>query len=132
MKADAVVESEVRAFHPQVISEIGLETALAFLEVANDLRSGVIPPENFNMVYFDCGTAHCIGGWVAYRMKRNARDMFYGRHGHAAASWNGNDFVYPPLWYLFHVCNPSDPKLAADAIERYLYTYAANPWAELN
>lgn len=33
-------------------------------KVRDDLRSGVIPPENFDMGWSWCGSAGCIGGWV--------------------------------------------------------------------
>lgn len=37
-------------------------------QVAEDLKSGVIPPEKFTMDTWRCGSVMCIGGWVEHRL----------------------------------------------------------------
>lgn len=133
MEMNVEALSTSRSFHPEVLKEVGLEVALAFLEVAHELRSGVIPPENFYMRGFHCGTKHCIAGWVDVKVGKSYNDLFYagdvyGQKGIAHSKWVNGKFVRPPLNRLFSDMNPSSPKWAADAIEEYLYNYAADPW----
>lgn len=131
-------DAPVRVFHPEVLKELPLDVALELKQVGDDLRSGVIKPELFDMADFNewtpCGTAHCIAGWVAYRMRRAWQNLFYSYDENCQATGAALDrvvdgrIIIPPLGQLFYGGHPSDPHKAADAIENYLYNYAANPW----
>ena len=129
------INQEVRTIHPKVLQELPMEVITELLQVANDLRTGVIPPEHFIMSNFnttlrnsegeDCGTAHCIAGWVAFRLKTHHRKLFYnGENGPADFGPGGHE---PPLRKLFYN-RPSDPVMAADAVEAYVYDYDDDPW----
>lgn len=146
MKADHQVEA--RVIHPEVIQELGVELAMELLKVGHDLRTGVIPAHEFDMRNFHtplydedinpCGTAHCIAGWVSYRVGKHYHTLFYKgsfqgciSDGPAAQrplpGFEGLRAYDPPLRILFYK-HPSDPQMAADAIEQYVYNYAADPW----
>ena len=107
-------EVEGRTIHPRALKELGEEACIIALGVARDLRSGVIPADKFDMrfIHARCGSACCIAGWMMIRgagretlnaVVRNMSDLFAGHH-------------------------PSDPQLAADAIERYIYNGSETPW----
>ena len=121
-------EAEVRTIHPEVINEIGMEAAITMLSVGRDLRDGTIKPRLFNMKVIkddlSCGTAHCIAGWVAFRMNTTHIELFV-RDGR---SWNVSKDGHPRLNNLFGSGYPSEPALAADAIDRYVYDYEKYPW----
>lgn len=107
-----------RTFHPQALSDIGETACLALLGIAADLRRGAIPPAEYDQRFGDdaCGSPCCILGWLRRRWpecqisptccagNKRLRNLFWGGH-------------------------PSDPALAADAIERYVFGYAARPWS---
>lgn len=115
-------KSETKTIHPETLKEISLKAALALLEVARDLRSGAIPQELFDMKsYTDrypCGTSHCIAGWAICKLEGRFSTSKYHTH-FPKGMRNG----------LFAGYHPSDSIEAADAIERYIYDHAANPWA---
>lgn len=107
--------TETRQIHPRALAKLGEEACIVALGVARDLRSGVIPPDNFNMRHFrmsrsECGYACCIAGWMFIR------GVDYDTLNAANV---GN---------LFSGFMPSDPILAADAIQRFIYDGAVRPW----
>lgn len=109
-------EADGRTIHPRAIRELGEEACIVALGVARDLRSGVIPPEKFDQRFYSsqlragCGSACCIAGWM---LIRGVSDRSLG------CASVGN---------LFGGCHPSDPQLAADAIERFVYEGSKRPW----
>jgi hypothetical protein len=111
----AKIPDTVRTIHPSALSEFGYKTCIAFLEVARDLRSGVIPPENYNQWNF-CGTACCIAGHTAARLGLDVEEFVDSMRGYAKRSG------------LFTGSLTATPQLAADAIERCVYDYSDNPW----
>lgn len=110
-------ERSVRKIHPKWLSLIGDEACLEMLAIARDLRSGVITPEEYDQKIL-CGSACCIMGHLRDRVSlgtyRKIEDCWYGPHD--------------ALMELFSSGRPSDPQLAADAIERLVFDNAANPW----
>lgn len=124
MEIKVLLENTTRSVHPQVISEIGLAGALALLEVAQDLRSGAISAEQFDMnsLWSDCGSVGCIAGWAMFKLGHE--DVFTDENDYWIESADG-------VWRLarlFGTHNPSDPLQAADAIERYVYEWHSDPW----
>jgi hypothetical protein len=125
---------ETRTIHPEVLKEIELSTALELLKVAKDLRDGTIPPHDFNMSIFHCGTAHCIAGWVEHRTGKYRDELFMKRNSYGIyldednGYDNYHDGLPKSLYDLFGWHHKSDPKLAADAIERYVYQHSQKPW----
>lgn len=115
MDANSLSKSTTRTIHPRALKELGEEACIVALGVARDLRSRVIPPENFHMRYLRkgysaCGSACCIAGWMLIR---------------------GVDYDYlqaAEVGDLFNFNKPSDPLLAADAIERFVYDGSETPW----
>lgn len=115
-------EVEGRTIHPRALKELGDEACIVALEVARDLRSGVIPPEKYYQGRY-CGTACCIAGHIARR---------FGFPEDRAAFWVGslphmksltdNDGLFTG----FH--STATPQRAADAIERYVYDGSETPW----
>lgn len=113
--------TQVRTIHPDTLAEVGEAVAVEMLAVARDLRSGAIPPEEFDMSTA-CGTACCIWGHMKWNLNRETRiriGKLWVSQTHENA-WLGN---------LFRGTHPSDRLLAVDAIERYVYDHAAQPWA---
>lgn len=121
--------TETRTIHPRALHTLGQEAAIIMLEVARDLRSGAIPPDHlYQARYFNdgnpCGTPCCLGGHVAARLgMRNYQETL-----HWVEEVLGRE-TRLGLNNLFSADNPSDPILAADAAERYLYDGADLPWA---
>ncbi len=117
--------ADVRTIHPRTLSIWGEATCLVAIEVARDLRSGVIPPEEYDQGEYGgfsfCGTACCIAGHIARRLEVNVH-LFAGTTMHRDPG-----VAYSPG--LFGGGNPSDPILAADAIERYVYDGSNTPWS---
>lgn len=101
--------TETRQIHPRALVELGEEACIVALGVARDLRSGVIPARQFNMDRW-CGTACCIAGHIGARI---GIPWFWDQHCDLD---------------LFESYHPSDPILAADAIERYVYLGSETPW----
>lgn len=105
--------------HPLVAEFVDPVAIKVMLDVRDDLRAGRI--ENFDMseVYHWCGTPACIAGHVNVRLgcgrgpDRWSAKMMYG--------CLGNQFMH-----LFSSRNPSDPLLAADAIDHFLTTGKGN------
>lgn len=134
-------QADTRTIHPEVLKELPLNVIMELLKVGNDLRTGVIPPHQFDMRWynsfnFTCGDhVHCIAGWVGARLKTSYRTLFYvgdrkiiNDNGPAAEKYDENGQPYnPPLRILFQ-SHPSDPQMAADAIEQYVFNYAEDPW----
>jgi hypothetical protein len=104
-----------RTIHPRALKAIGHEACIAMLGVARDLRSGVIPPAVYCQRVYR-GTACCIAGHTARRLNESVWHFLAGIM---------DDAVY---MRLFCGAEPSDPHLAADAIERYIYAGADEPW----
>lgn len=98
-------QSDTLPIHPYALIELGEEACIVALGVARDLRSGAIPPEKFDMRWF-C----CIAGWMRIRGVET---------GTLSLADVGD---------LFSASHPSDPQLAADAIERYIYDGSRTPW----
>jgi hypothetical protein len=107
-------EAEARTIHPRARKQLGKKACIVALGVARDLRSGAIPPEKFDMRWLlpraYRGSACCIAGWMLIR----------GVKIDALHRADNGDFFSPS--------HPSDPHLAADAIERYVYSYSKIPW----
>ena len=112
-------ESGARTIHPHTLAELGEEACIVALGVARDLRSGVIPPEKYDQRRW-CGTACCIGGHIATRLGKT-HNVLMGE------IWDrcGDDLFVPDLFSGRH---PSNPILAADAIERYIMLGSTTPW----
>ena len=130
---------QVRTIHPEVLKGVGLEAATALLRVAHGLRSGEIreewyaqywigPNGKYGLDFIDkvsnsersktkCGSACCIIGWTRAFLTDSSwsslRDLWM------------ND---AHLGELFSGEHPSDPQLAANAIEAFIYDYKENPW----
>lgn len=108
-----------RTFHPRALAALGAPACIAMLSVARDLRSGAIPPEDYNQKTW-CGRSCCIAGHTALRL------------GKDQSHWLANETTMDRSFIaLIDGCAPSDPQLAARAIERYLYEGAKQPWAAL-
>lgn len=120
--------TETRTIHARALHTLGEEAAIVMLGVARDLRSGVIPPEKFDMLNW-CGTAHCMGGEVALRLGMRGRRKVKAWVDRVNRRDTEVGDLYTGVWNLFNGNNPSDTRLAADAIERYVYEGADNPWA---
>lgn len=114
-------EAEGRVIHPRALAELGEEACIAALGVARDLRSGVIPAERLNMQTF-CGTACCIGAHIAARLGEAEGKLFISKMN--------AEITRPNSWgsHLFSSAHPSDPVLATDAIERFVYDGSKTPW----
>jgi hypothetical protein len=108
---------QCRTIHPRAIAALGERICIVMLGVARDLRSGAIAPEEFNMGTL-CGTARCICGHMELRLSDD--DV-----GKLRKTWVGRNYG---LTNLFDGGSPSDPQLAARAIERYVYEGADDPW----
>ncbi len=111
--------SDVRVFHPRALRELGLLGCTVALGVARDLRTGAIPPENYDQRYLKpesspCGTACCIAGHMA------ERGVSYCSLGRV-----NSDIFCDPRYLLVSVPTPAQ---AADAIERYVYDGAKQCW----
>ena len=117
MKPLTEYDTPTRSIHPRALAAFGEEACMAALGVARDLRSGVIPPEKFNQSEC-CGSACCIAGHIANRMGIDIYSFVRRISFHQ----------FSPLG-LFSGNNPSIPARAANAIERYVYDYAQEPWA---
>jgi hypothetical protein len=98
--------------HPKALAALGEEACIVALEVARDLRDGTIPPERYDQAHI-CGSACCIVGHMARRLGVNVVTLYFARDFRAD---------------LFNGAHPSDPLLAADAIERYVYDGSETPW----
>lgn len=121
--------NDIRSIHPRALAAWGEATCIAALSVARDLRSGVIPPEEYDQKVFlsaatsKCGAACCIAGHIALRMKEPVEN-FLARSGY----WQPVVELRSPPQRLFSGSAPSDPILAADAIERFILDGSENPW----
>jgi hypothetical protein len=109
-------EADVRTIHERAIATLGMEACIVALGVARDLRSGAIPREHYDQgslvpAFSNCGTACCIAGHIAARMRVSAGSIF------------GDD-----PYGLFAGGHPSNPKRAANAIERFIYDGSERPW----
>ena len=118
--------ADVRTIHPRALSIWDEATCLVALEVARDLRSGAIPPEEYDQGSFTklegrCGTACCIAGHIAIRMKEPVETLLARMdYWHAPSS--------SPTSRLFSGSLISNPRLAADAIERFVISGSEDPW----
>lgn len=112
----------IRTIHPDIIAAIGEPAALLMLELAKDLRSGKLSAEEYDQRSF-CGTACCIAGHLFIRDYRLFRDHIYDNW---LAMPRGEIIGLNDLFASYH---PSNPVLAADAIERYIFANALHPWS---
>jgi hypothetical protein len=115
--------TEVRSIHPRALKELGDEACIVALGVALDLRSGAIPRHMYEQWRLinepcDCGTPCCILGHIRVRLNN------YEFVGVYKDAWCDSG----ALLDLFSATHLSDPYLAADAIERYIYDGADKPW----
>lgn len=129
-----VTEGEVRTIHPEVFNEMTVEAAFAMLEIAKELRDGTIKRKEFCMIHYhgptndpECGTSHCIAGWIQTKLgipsSRLRTDKFLGFiKPNSISEWPS------ALAHLFGGSHKSDPQLAADAIEQYLFKHAKLAW----
>jgi hypothetical protein len=108
----------------RALKTFGLETSLIALEVACDLRNGAIKPEEYNQGSF-CGSSCCIWGHIHSRLYIENSNIV-GRINTAGDLTNKDNALFD----LFGGGNPSDPMLAADAIEAYVLHGADRPWNE--
>ncbi len=125
--SDRKLEIDTKKIHQRALNSPGLVAAIVMLGVARDLRDGKI--KNFDMKsYFECGSPCCIAGYVLARLGHVClpKDDFPESGMPLIKAWNESDGA---LWRLFESSNPSDPKLAARAIERYVLEGADDPWA---
>lgn len=111
-------DTTARTFHPRALAALGAQSCIAMLSVARDLRSGAIALEQYDQSTY-CGTACCIAGHTAFRLGED-QGTWLGRIGRKGC---------PGFLDLVNGGHPSDPQLAARAIERYLYEGAEQPWA---
>ncbi len=126
---------EVLSIHPVALRELGEEACLIALGVAHDLRSGVIPPDEYDQRKL-CGSACCIAGHIVTRL--------WGKYDRPIPRGFEAQLRIPELkkhwdWYeerraestglarLFGYYNKT-PQQAADAIENYVYQGSKNPW----
>ena len=119
--------NKTRTIHPRALASLGEKACIVMLGVAADLRSGVIPPEDYSQkVYLknECNTACCIAGHVVHRMGIQLEELIY-----ADKAWD-DTALQNRTRGLFCGEHPSDPQLAARAIERYIYEGADKPWGE--
>jgi len=121
--------AESRVIHSRALAAWGEATCFAAIEVARDLRSGVIPPEEYDQGSFyriGCGSACCIAGHIAWRM-REPVERLLKRTGYWGAAVPFM-LVKSPTDRLFAASRPSNPQLAADAIERFVFDGSDDPW----
>ena len=109
-----------RTIHLRALVQLGENACIVALGVARDLRSGAIPPEDFDMTVY-CGTSCCIGGHIANRLGYEDDDSRI-RFGASRRRLSVG------LDSLFDQRQPSNPRLASDAIERYVYDGSTTPW----
>lgn len=138
---------EVKTIHSKVIEHIGVDGATALLQVAHALRTGLIEKHKYNQntigdIYNcygsifmhrmnSCGSACCIIGWTKAFTTREVYEKITNK-------WDRSVAVLPPseqtitriLANLFAAGHPSDPQKAANAIEAFVYDYAATPWSK--
>src|SRR5713226_2121070 len=113
-----------REVNPEVVNYLGFEVVTELLGIARDLRSGVIPPEMYdqftlpNDPFPDCSTPCCILGHLKRRLDHKLYQAF-------RLLWISDRGRLCDLFNAFH---PSDPQLAAVAIERYLFEASNDPW----
>lgn len=127
--------AESRTIHPRALKELGEEACIVALGVARDLRSGVMPPDDFQMMTW-CGTSCCIAGHISARLinlGRADRERIAAKYEHPDRDFQWRFYQRgadgsPGLRDLFNERHPSDPQLAADAIERYVYSGSDKPW----
>jgi hypothetical protein len=114
-------EAEARTIHPRALAELGEEACIVVLGIGRDLRSGVIRNAEF------CMTA--IGG-LRGAPARPPCCIFGHMRNRGCDLPPYSQFIKgrPAARSLFHTHNASDPILAADAIERYVYDGSETPW----
>jgi hypothetical protein len=114
---------DAAAIHDRALRALGLERSLALRGVARDLRSGRIEHRRFHMGAFGrgCGTPCCVWGHVMER-----EGVFSAvQRSFLCEEISLKDPAFINLTLAF---NPSDPVLAADAIERYVLEGSDDPW----
>lgn len=124
-------EVEGRTIHPRALKELGEEACIVALGVALDLRSGVIPPADYDQGNA-CGTSCCIAGHMSARMiavgsipSDLKTAVFELTQEEMWLRWENKSVA---LWNLFDIQPSSDPFLASDAIYRYIYDGSETPW----
>jgi hypothetical protein len=126
--SDRKLEIDAKIIHPRALRTLGLEACIVMLDVAHDLREDRI--EHFDMrSYFSCGSPCCICGHVLYRLGYGCDEKnpdYTSRDGYdLRQSWFLKDKA---VFRLFSANAPSDPQLAARAIDRYVLEGAESPW----
>ena len=108
--------------HPRALKALGLKKALVFLEVARDLRSGVIEKDMYyqGSYGYECGSACCIYGHVDSRLFKSIKNR-----GERARKLRDKDVALVDLFAGLH---RSIPTAAADAIENYVLKGYDLPW----
>jgi hypothetical protein len=125
--SDRQKTTETRTIHPRVLAALGERVCVEMLGVARDLRSGVIPSERYDQGTY-CGTACCVAGHLMIRLgvMRSGAPRRSDRENVSTRLMQLGDRD-SALWRLFSP-RPSDPLLAADAIERYVLAGSVYPW----
>jgi hypothetical protein len=114
---------DAAVIYERALRALGLERSLALLGVAQDLRSGRIPPEMFDMADYgeQCGTPCCMWGHLMEREGVSDNVL----RAEECSVIRSRDHAF----YLLTTSHrPSDPILAADAIERYVLGGSDDPW----
>jgi hypothetical protein len=96
--------AESRTIHPRALTALGEKACLVMLG--------------------ECCTSCCIAGHVVRRLGIGLGDLVY-----TPAAW-ADAALQNRSGGLFGATHPSDPQLAARAIERYIYEGADDPWGD--
>jgi len=111
-------QQETQTIHPEVMRVFGPRWVAAALAVADDLRSGVIPADQFRMKSCEA----CIGHYIGTRLGPDRGFDEAAAPVHVARDGN----MHVKLGGLFAGSRPSVPALAAHAIETFVATTVAD------
>jgi len=120
----AIVDTYVPEDHTWASKHLSPREHGALVCVRDDLRSGKIPSENFNMNTFtssrSCGTVHCIGGWMTtyMRMEFSEAEVLH------------TDTRFQSLFFGYSNCSDFSPTAAADTIDHFFATGVG--WQQLS
>lgn len=106
-------DSRARTFCETALAELGPDGCVALAQIADDLRSGVIPPEAYDQRWDSGEPPCCIRSHLSILLGRMFSTTVPRSHA---------------MFDLFSASHPSDPQLAARAIDRYFAGEYA-PWA---
>lgn len=104
-------KQDARVIHPLVLEQLGADWVAAAFSVADDLRSGVIPPEDLDM-RIPHGRPCCAGGHMSERLVKGGAIYLLGAA--RLPSYEGP--------WLFDRSAPSDPLTVAHALETFVAT----------